>query len=69
MARTIQRLVENELSRMVLSGEVEPGDKARVDADGDELKFDVEKGAASQEVSGWSEESAAAQTREPAAVQ
>jgi hypothetical protein len=28
-----------------------PRDKVRVDAEGDDLKFDVEKGAASQEVS------------------
>ena len=48
LRRTIQRLVENELSRLVLSGEVEAGDKARVDADRDDLKFDVEKGAASE---------------------
>jgi ATP-dependent Clp protease ATP-binding subunit ClpC len=68
LARTIQRLVENELSRMVLSGEVEPGDKVQVEADGDELKFDVGRGAASQEVTAWSEESEAAQTPEPAAA-
>jgi ATP-dependent Clp protease ATP-binding subunit ClpC len=66
LARTIQRLVENELSRMVLSGEVEPGDKVQVEADGGELKFDVERGAASQEVTAWSKESEAAQTPEPA---
>jgi ATP-dependent Clp protease ATP-binding subunit ClpC len=68
LARTIQRLVENELSRMVLSGEVEPGDKVQVEADGDELKFDVERGAASQEVTAWSEESEAPQTPETAAA-
>jgi ATP-dependent Clp protease ATP-binding subunit ClpC len=68
LARTIQRLVENELSRMVLSGEVEPGDKVQVEADGDELRFDVERGAASPEVTAWSEESEAAQTPEPAAA-
>ncbi len=68
LARTIQRLVENELSRMVLSGEVEPGDKVEVEADGDELKFDVGRGAASREVTAWSEESEAAQTPEPAAA-
>jgi ATP-dependent Clp protease ATP-binding subunit ClpC len=68
LARTIQRLVENELSRMVLSGEVEPGDKVQVEADGDELKFDVERGAASQEVTGWSEQSEAAPTPEHAAA-
>jgi ATP-dependent Clp protease ATP-binding subunit ClpC len=68
LARTIQRLVENELSRMVLSGEVEPGDKVQVEADGNELKVDVERGAASQEVTGWSEESEAAPTPEHAAA-
>jgi hypothetical protein len=40
----------------------------QVEADGDELKFDVERGAASQEVTAWSEESEAAQTPEPAAA-
>ena len=44
-------LVENDLSRQVLSGEIEPGDKVLVDAEADDLKFDVEKGAAAQEVS------------------
>jgi ATP-dependent Clp protease ATP-binding subunit ClpC len=68
LARTIQRLVENQLSRMVLSGEVEPGDKVQIEADGDELKFDVERGAASQEVTGWSEESESAQAAEHAGV-
>jgi ATP-dependent Clp protease ATP-binding subunit ClpC len=46
LRRTIQRLVENELSRMVLDGSVEPGDKTVVDAEGDELKFEVEPGGA-----------------------
>jgi ATP-dependent Clp protease ATP-binding subunit ClpC len=68
LARTIQRLVENALSRMVLSGEVEPGDKVHVEADGNELRFDVGKGEASQEVTAWSEESEAARTQEPAAA-
>jgi ATP-dependent Clp protease ATP-binding subunit ClpC len=31
LRRTIQRLVENELSRMVLAGTVEPGDRITVD--------------------------------------
>jgi ATP-dependent Clp protease ATP-binding subunit ClpC len=68
LARTIQRLVENELSRMVLSGEAEPGDKVLVEADGHELKFDVEKGGASEEVTAWSEESEEALTPEHAAT-
>src|SRR4051794_6342923 len=48
LRRTIQRLVENELSRMVLDGSVEPGDQVVVDRDGEELRFAVEKGAASE---------------------
>jgi ATP-dependent Clp protease ATP-binding subunit ClpC len=46
LRRTIQRLVENQLSKLVLDGSVEPGDKVAVDVDGDELRFQVEKGAA-----------------------
>ena len=45
LRRTIQRLVENELSRMVLSGAVEPGDKVVVDLADGNLDFDVERGA------------------------
>ena len=43
LRRTIQRLVENELSRMVLSGALDPGSRVRVGADGDELTFDVDE--------------------------
>jgi ATP-dependent Clp protease ATP-binding subunit ClpC len=46
LRRTIQRLVENELSRMLLDGSVEPGDKIAVDAAGDRLRFEVDEGAA-----------------------
>jgi ATP-dependent Clp protease ATP-binding subunit ClpC len=46
LRRTIQRLVENQLSKLVLDGSVEPGDKVAVDVDGDELRFQVERGAA-----------------------
>ena len=46
LRRTIQRLVENQLSKLVLDGSVEPGDKVAVDVDGAELRFQVEKGAA-----------------------
>jgi ATP-dependent Clp protease ATP-binding subunit ClpC len=46
LRRTIQRLVENELSRMVLSGNVNPGDKIRVDEADGALRFEVEAGAA-----------------------
>ena len=48
LRRTIQRLVENELSRMVLDGSVEPGDKVAVDREGEELRFSVEQGAAAE---------------------
>lgn len=48
LRRTIQRLVENELSRLVLSGEVDGGDKITVDASGDGLTFQVERGAAQE---------------------
>ena len=41
-------VTDNELSRMVLDGSVEPGDKVVVDPDGEELRFAVEKGAASE---------------------
>jgi ATP-dependent Clp protease ATP-binding subunit ClpC len=46
LRRTIQRLVENELSRMVLGGELDPGSTVMVDAADGKLRFDVE----SQEV-------------------
>jgi ATP-dependent Clp protease ATP-binding subunit ClpC len=47
LRRTIQRRVENELSRLVLSGGLNPGDKVTVDESDGELTFDVEAGAAS----------------------
>jgi ATP-dependent Clp protease ATP-binding subunit ClpC len=46
LRRTIQRLVENVLSRMVLSDTISPGDRVTVDALGGELRFDVDTGAA-----------------------
>ena len=46
LRRTIQRLVENELSRMVLSGAVNEGDRITVDAADGQLHFDVAHGAA-----------------------
>jgi ATP-dependent Clp protease ATP-binding subunit ClpC len=42
LRRTIQRLVENELSKMVLGGTVQPGDRVTVDEVEGELKFEVE---------------------------
>jgi len=49
LRRTIQRLVENQLSRLVLDGSAEPGDRISVDVLEGELHFDVESGAASIE--------------------
>jgi ATP-dependent Clp protease ATP-binding subunit ClpC len=46
LRRTIQRLVENELSRMVLDGSAGEGDKISVDAQDGELRFELEAGAA-----------------------
>jgi ATP-dependent Clp protease ATP-binding subunit ClpC len=46
LRRTIQRLVENELSRMVLGGQVQAGDRVVVDALEGELRIDVESRAA-----------------------
>jgi ATP-dependent Clp protease ATP-binding subunit ClpC len=48
LRRTIQRRVENELSRKVLGGTVQPGDQVTIDVAGDELTFEVEAGAAAQ---------------------
>ena len=42
LQRTIQRLVENELSRMVLGGQVQPGDRVAVDVVEGDLHFEVE---------------------------
>lgn len=44
----IQRMVENELSRLVLGGKVDPGDRVRVDALEGELHFDVQPGGAAE---------------------
>jgi ATP-dependent Clp protease ATP-binding subunit ClpC len=49
LRRTIQRLVENELSRMVLAGTIEPGDRVRVDELEGELHFDVAAEGVSEE--------------------
>jgi ATP-dependent Clp protease ATP-binding subunit ClpC len=42
LRRTIQRLVENELSRMVLDGRITPGDLVTVDVRDGALDFEVE---------------------------
>jgi ATP-dependent Clp protease ATP-binding subunit ClpC len=46
LRRAIQRRVDNELSRMVLGGSLNPGDKVVVDAEEDRLTFNVLQGAA-----------------------
>jgi ATP-dependent Clp protease ATP-binding subunit ClpC len=46
LRRAIQRELENELSRLLLGGSIEPGDRVRVDYDDVQLTFDVEKGGA-----------------------
>jgi ATP-dependent Clp protease ATP-binding subunit ClpC len=49
LRRAIQRMVETRLSRMVLSGELNPGDRVRVGAKGGELHFDVQPGEGTAE--------------------
>src|ERR687893_656001 len=46
LRRTIQRRVDNELSSMVLSGSLEPGDRVMVGAEEERLTFEVVEGAA-----------------------
>jgi ATP-dependent Clp protease ATP-binding subunit ClpC len=41
LRRAIQRYVENDLSRKILSGDISDGDLVTVDADGDGLTFEV----------------------------
>ena len=48
LRRTIQRRVENELSRLLLGGAVEPGDKGIVAVEGGDLNFEVESGGAGE---------------------
>jgi ATP-dependent Clp protease ATP-binding subunit ClpC len=65
LRRTIQRRVENELSRLVLGGSVEPGDKVAVSASGDDLHFDVDTGGAAELLQAEDEEQ---RQEEPAAT-
>jgi ATP-dependent Clp protease ATP-binding subunit ClpC len=62
LRRTIQRLVENELSRLVLSGGVEPGDQVRVDVLEGDLHFDVDRSAAVESSKASTPKEAARQT-------
>jgi ATP-dependent Clp protease ATP-binding subunit ClpC len=64
LRRTIQRLLENELSRMVLSDTIKPGDRVTVDVLEGELRFDVDSGAAAEPED--TREHALAESTEPA---
>jgi ATP-dependent Clp protease ATP-binding subunit ClpC len=46
LRRAIQRELENEVSRLLLSGALQPDDRVRVDYDDVQFTFDVDKGAA-----------------------
>jgi len=48
LRRTIQRLVENRLSRMVLDGTLEEGDSVVVSVKDGHLEFTPEKGPAAE---------------------
>jgi ATP-dependent Clp protease ATP-binding subunit ClpC len=50
LRRTIQRLVENEFSKMVLAGSVGPSDRITVEVDDGKLAFEVERAAGEGEV-------------------
>lgn len=39
--RYLQRNLENQLAKMMISGEVKDGDKVTIDSDGEKLKFEV----------------------------
>ena len=45
MRRTIQREVDNRLSRMLLDGALAPGQQVTIDAHDGELRFDVSSAA------------------------
>jgi ATP-dependent Clp protease ATP-binding subunit ClpC len=45
LRRTIQRRVDNQLSRMILDGSLEPGDRVVVGAEDGQLAFEVVEGA------------------------
>ena len=48
LRRAIQRELENEVSRLLLSGALQPDDRVRVDYDDVQLTFDIDKGAAEE---------------------
>jgi ATP-dependent Clp protease ATP-binding subunit ClpB len=43
LKRTIQRMIETPLSRMIVAGEVNDGDNVKISADNNEIKFKVAK--------------------------
>ena len=45
MRRTIQREVDNQLSRLVLEGSLSPGQRVTIDAGEDGLTFSISDGA------------------------
>src|SRR6185312_6557004 len=48
LRRAIQRELENEVSRLLLSGALQPDDRVQVDYDNVQLTFDVDKEAAEE---------------------
>jgi ATP-dependent Clp protease ATP-binding subunit ClpC len=48
MRRTIQREVDNQLSRLLLDGQIEPGQEATVDVEDGRLAFRVHAPAMAQ---------------------
>jgi ATP-dependent Clp protease ATP-binding subunit ClpC len=62
LRRTIQRLIENELSRMVLSGAIQPGDKVIVEADSGQLRFNVNEAPPAEREEEAAKEPAATRT-------
>jgi ATP-dependent Clp protease ATP-binding subunit ClpC len=57
LRRTIQRRVDNDLSRMVLEGSLNPGDKVVIGGDDGRLIFEVLEGTSSIGASGQTEAS------------
>jgi ATP-dependent Clp protease ATP-binding subunit ClpC len=55
LRRTIQRNVDNELSRMLLEGSLNSGDRAVVGVEGGNLSFEVLEGSASVGTESWDE--------------
>jgi ATP-dependent Clp protease ATP-binding subunit ClpC len=56
LRRALQRMVENRLSEMVLGGELEPGQKVRIDVRDGRLSFDVLEGESEEAASSEREE-------------